>query len=125
MEYRELPEASREHLERHLADREDAKAVQALLALALSDPDGAWVQRRALPLTEHPARSVRAAAALALGHTARLHPELSSAATVTALQALEKRDPELAGRVEDALDDVRTFSHDQRGSEVTSDPSTP
>jgi hypothetical protein len=114
MEYRELPRASREQLDRHLSDHDDDGAAEALLALALDDPDGGWVQHRALSLTEHAARSVRAAAALALAHTARLHPELPSPATVTALRELGERDPELRGRVNDALDDVLAFSEDQR-----------
>ena len=111
MEYREPSPSSRVQLDELLAEHEFEVAAEALIALALDDVDGAWVQGRAMVLTSHASPRIRAAAVMALGHLARLHPELPSTA---AAEAIRRADVP-AGRAADALDDIATFSHDHRG----------
>jgi uncharacterized protein YdbL (DUF1318 family) len=51
---------------------------------------------------------IRSAAVLALGHSARRHGYVG--ATVKAALDRLKTDPQLAGRVADAFDDIATFT---------------
>jgi hypothetical protein len=70
--------------------------------------DWRWVEERALQLLQSADVEVRGAAVTALGHLARIHRRLDLERVVPALAAL-RNDPALEGRVEDAMDDIRTF----------------
>jgi hypothetical protein len=111
MEYREPASVTWAQLDELLAAHDDETAAEALIALALDDPDGAWAQERAIALTSHASPDIRAAAVMAIGHLARLHPALPS----TAAAEVVRRADVPVGRAEDALDDIATFSEDQRG----------
>jgi hypothetical protein len=78
------------------------------LSAALHDPDAAWVTDRALRLVNSPDFGVRAAAVTALGHLARIHRAIDEERVVPVLRRLSN-EPEIAGRVEDALDDIAVF----------------
>ncbi|MEV4240874.1 MULTISPECIES: HEAT repeat domain-containing protein [unclassified Nocardia] len=92
-----------------MLDSEDNLAVsQAILRLALHDPDGGWVTDRALALLENPDPNVRSGAVTALGHIARIHRAIDTDRVVPALRELVN-DPIIGGRVEDALDDITVF----------------
>lgn len=102
MEYREPSSASRSQLDERLAAHDYEAAAEAVIALSLDDPDGAWVQERVVALTSHASPAVRAAAVLALGHLAR-HPELPSTAAAAAVRGADVP----VGRAKDALDDEK------------------
>ena len=112
MEYREPTPATRADLEHALAAGDPGAIVEHLLGVVLHEPDGAWVRDLCVGLLGHQRAAVRAAAVTSLGHVARLHPGVSSAESRAALGSVVQSDPDLAGRVEDALDDIRTFSVD-------------
>ncbi|MFC6011790.1 hypothetical protein [Nocardia lasii] len=85
------------------------QAESAIIQLALSDPDGNWVILQALRLLKSRIGSVRATAATAIGHVARIHGSVDKDTVLPALHAL-MTDPETAGRAEDALDDIEIFA---------------
>jgi len=80
----------------------------AIIRLALNDPDGHWVEEVALALMGSGDPNVRAVAATALGHVARIHGEITVGLVIPALKRL-LRDPRTAGRAEDALSDIAIF----------------
>ncbi|MBF6276096.1 hypothetical protein A5780_18720 [Nocardia sp. 852002-20019_SCH5090214] len=84
-------------------------AGEAILRLALHDPDLGWVTDRALELLASSDWRIRAVAATALGHLARLHGGIDKERVVPALRALLD-DEATAGRAEDALDDITMFA---------------
>ncbi|WP_328537931.1 HEAT repeat domain-containing protein [Streptomyces sp. NBC_00344] len=81
---------------------------QALVAAALYVPDRVWVEQWLVHFAVHPDPDVRRAAALALGHLARLHKEVSPQAISAVRKLLEDR--QLAGAATDALEDVEIFT---------------
>jgi hypothetical protein len=92
-----------------MLDSVDGAAVcEAILSVALHDPDAAWLTDRALRLVDSPDFGVRAAAVTAVGHLARIHRAIDEERVVPALCRLSN-EPEIAGRVEDALDDIAVF----------------
>ncbi|MEU1995017.1 hypothetical protein ABZ511_11245 [Nocardia gamkensis] len=85
-----------------MLDSGDGTAVcEAILSVALHDPDAAWVTDRALRLVDCPDFGVRAA-------LARIHRAIDEERVVPALRRLSN-ESEIAGRVEDALDDIAVF----------------
>ncbi|MGW5920544.1 hypothetical protein ACWFPY_16245 [Nocardia fluminea] len=92
-----------------LASDESRIVSETILRLALHDADGAWVTDRALALLDNADTDVRASAATALGHIARIHREIDRDRVVPALRRLLD-DPETAGRADDALDDIEVFT---------------
>ena len=81
----------------------------ALVAVSLSEPDGAWVQDHCMRLLDSPDPQLRALAATSLGHVARIHPHLDHARAVAALERL-RQDEAAAGAAEDALEDIALFT---------------
>jgi hypothetical protein len=87
----------------------DSTAIcRALVAAALHDPDWAWVQEHCLRLLAAPNSDVRGVAATCLGHLARIHGTLDQDRVEPKLRELRK-DPDVGGRAEDALDDIQKF----------------
>ncbi len=88
---------------------DDVKVVcEAILSLALHEPDWEWVEKKAVALSKHSDINVRGVAATALGHLVRLHGRISSNEVISTLKQL-LADPRTAGRAEDALSDIETF----------------
>jgi len=83
--------------------------INAILSLALYDDDWDMVQRACLRLLDDPDQDVVMAAILAIGHGARRHGRIDANVVRPKLNRLA-RDPALAGRVSDALDDIETFA---------------
>ncbi|VDO15750.1 unnamed protein product [Brugia timori] len=100
---------SRQDAEDALASRSSAVVCRALIAIALHEPDWLWAQDRCLEELSNADPDIRGLAATCLGHVARVHRNLEKARAVAALTPL-LADPEVAGRVEDALDDIAAFA---------------
>ncbi|WP_406069493.1 hypothetical protein OG372_17365 [Streptomyces sp. NBC_01020] len=81
---------------------------EALIAAALHVPDRIWVEQWLVHFAGHPIPDVRRAAALALGHLARLHKQVSPQAISAIRNLLD--DGELVGAATDALEDVEIFT---------------
>lgn len=109
MEYREVPPARRDELQRALTGGDDDAVQEALVSLALHDPDGTWVQDQCLALMDHPSWQVRATALTCLGHVARLHGSIDVGRVLPVLRSA-LHDPRTAGYAEQAMDDIETFA---------------
>jgi hypothetical protein len=107
--YQKLDPIDRDEAEAMLASTNAYAATEAILRLALHDPDGTWVTDRALDLLQSPDADIRAVAATALGHVARIHHAIDRQRVIPALQRLMDN-PATAGRAEDALDDIAMFA---------------
>jgi len=108
MHYEDVQAIDREAAERAFASGEPALVTRALVALALHERDWRWVQNQALSRLSDPNPEIRGTAATCLGHLARLH----GASDHHVKEALEQLvgDPLIAGRVEDALDDIQQYA---------------
>ena len=89
------------------------KIEEALLRVTFHDEDWRWVQSYCLKFLGYPDKSVRAVAALCLGHLACIHGKLDIAIVVPALKAL-LTDPDVARKASDALDDIAMFVRNER-----------
>ncbi len=107
--YQKLDPISRDHATAMLESTDSHTVTEAILRLALHDPDGTWVTDRALELLQNPNTDIRSVAATALGHIARIHHTIDTERVVPALQRLANN-PDTAGRAEDALDDIAMFA---------------
>ncbi|WP_169813283.1 HEAT repeat domain-containing protein [Nocardia vaccinii] len=118
--YQSLTPLSRDDALEMMSSSDTRVAGEAILRLALHDPDGGWVTDRALELLNNSAPEVRITAATALGHVARIHRSIDQARVVPALRRLLD-DPATAGRAEDALDDIEVFANPHNGSATNAD----
>ncbi len=110
--YEQPPALTREQAEHALDDEgADAQAVAAaLISAALSVDDDAWLEGRLSAALRHDSPLVRAAAARACGHLARVHGGGGErAGRLRALLEPLLQDPAVRGAARDALDDVETF----------------
>jgi hypothetical protein len=106
--YEELPPISRPAFADALADGTTQQRSQALLRLALHDPDFSFVEQNCHRALDQQDEEFRRAGVLALGHLARLHQRVTDD-TVARLRSL-RSDPQLAGVAADALDDIAVFT---------------
>ena len=80
----------------------------ALVRITYHDPDWRWVQEVCLELASHPNPQLSGLAVTCLGHLARIHGVLDLEKVLPTLKRL-REDPKISGRVDDALDDIKTF----------------
>ena len=81
-----------------------------LLLVSLPDMDEAdWVEATCYTYLGHDDPWVANAAATALGHLARIHGRLDTDKAVAGIEAAKTRHPEMAGRMDDVLDDIAFF----------------
>ncbi|MEV0787621.1 hypothetical protein AB0I52_32670 [Streptomyces sp. NPDC050423] len=80
----------------------------SLISAALYVQDREWVEKWLIHFTRHSDSDVRRAAALALGHLARLHRCVSPQAVDSVRRLLP--DGSLSGAAADALEDVEIFA---------------
>ena len=109
--YEAIPPISRDEALRLLERGTPLDRSRALLGLALHDSDWRWVQNLSLDHLGDSDPAIRATAALALAHLARIHGKLDLETVLPALNSL-KEDPVIGGRVEDALSDISIFASD-------------
>lgn len=115
--YQKLDPISRDDATVMLESTDPHVVTEAILRLALHDPDGAWVTDRALELLRSPSTDIRSVTTTALGHIARIHHTIDTERVIPALQRLAN-DPDTAGRAEDALDDIAMFASENHHREL-------
>lgn len=108
-QYQEPPVTSLAALEAALAMGDSSLISDRLIGLALQGFDADWLTSTALDLTTHPSLNVRKASVTTLGHIARIHRTIDRDRVMTRLHSLSA-DPDLSGRVADALDDIEQFA---------------
>lgn len=107
MEYEEIAFNTRGQLAAALLSGDADKIVPALLGVVLNDPNWEWLQDKCLELLNVDDIRVPRAALLGLGHVARLHRRMNVVRVRSALRAFNR--PQLAGEVEDVLEDIELF----------------
>ncbi len=115
-EFRNPPEMDRNVTIRILSQGTNEEICDALVSLALHDEDWKWSQDQCLFFLDHSAPDVRAVAASCLGHIARIHRQLDRDIVESSLEK-HLSDENIAGNVQDALDDIQIFLGNKRESE--------
>lgn len=87
---------------------DSVRICRALVSLALHDLDLYWVQDICLTFLNDKNPEIGGVAATCLGHLARIHGKLDRERVIAALRSRQD-DPEIGGRVDDALDDIDMF----------------
>ena len=108
MIFDEVKPITRSEAEAGLASGMPDKICDALVRITYHDPDWRWVQEMCLDLTRHTNPDVSGLAVTCFGHLARIHGVLDVQRVLPILRRL-KDDPKIAGRVDDALDDIKTY----------------
>lgn len=108
MRYEEIPQLAQSQIARQLCEMDEKKVAIAILSSALYGTDPEWTEARCVELLTHESKVIRAAALTSIGHNCRIHRRLHNRRTLAVLYVL-RGDPELGGRADDALDDIRMF----------------
>lgn len=109
-EYREVPGFERRAALAALDSGDVGRMVEALLGLALHDPDWNWIQDLCIRYSDHPHANVRGIAVLSFGHVARIHAKLETGRVLPILRrARQDPDPFVRGQAHSALEDVQSF----------------
>lgn len=89
------------------------RVSRALVRLALHERDCAFVEDVLAIQLQSPDVWVRGVAATCVGHVARIHRVVDTLRLLPLLKSLGS-DPRTAGRMEDALEDIKTFARKKR-----------
>ena len=100
---------TKDDLESFLRSNDVGLVTDALLYLCCSVEDREWIQDKCLELFEHEDEDVSGLAVTCLGHVARIHSTINKNKVVPVLRQ-KLNDRRLAGRAQDALDDIRKFT---------------
>ena len=84
------------------------RICDSLIRVTYHDPDWRWVQNVCLRLVNHSNGEISGLAVSCLGHLARMHRVLDVEKVLPTLRKL-REDPKISGRVDDALDDIKTY----------------
>lgn len=106
--YQNYQPIDRKVAEDAFASRDAKNICEALVSVALNDPDWRWAQNQCLYFLGNKSPEIRGLAATCLGHIARVHRQLEKEKVLSALREHLNDDP-ILGRVEDALDDIGMF----------------
>lgn len=80
----------------------------ALVSVTFYEEDWKWSQTQCLHFLNHKNCDISGLAATCLGHIARIHHKLDKKIVIAALKT-RLNDPNISGRVQDALDDIDIF----------------
>ncbi len=106
--FRDVTPISREQASIAFASNNVEAICDALIRITYHDPDWRWVQEQCIRFAEFPDADVRGLAVTCLGHLARIHRKLNLEEVLPVLESLLK-DPDVAPRVLDTLDDIKIF----------------
>jgi hypothetical protein len=109
MRYEEPQSATWADVDAAVALGDEDAIVDRLVGAVQSEPDWARSQEACLKLLQHPAMAVRSLSITCLGHVARIHRNIDRPKVLDALGRLAEEEPELEGRVDDALSDIKIF----------------
>jgi hypothetical protein len=109
MKYEDPQPMRREEAERIFASGTSLQVQDALVRVALHEPDWLWVQAQCLRILGDSDVNTQTVAIRCLGHLARIHGTLNLELVGPTLLSL-KDNPALSGAVEDAFDDITMFT---------------
>jgi hypothetical protein len=107
LKYEQIGPMSRDEAEAALSSGDYHLMARALISIGLHDMDWQWVQQQAIRFLSHRNEILVSAAILSIAHTARVNQAIDKAIVIPALKAVAAEDAKYAGRVQDALDDIR------------------
>ena len=108
MKYEDVEPISRQEALSAFSSGSPEAIADALIRAVLHDPDWRWTQDICIKYANHEDQSIRLLAVTCFGHLARIHRKLDLDRVLPILEGLSK-DEKTAGRVEDAIDDIRLF----------------
>jgi hypothetical protein len=108
MNYQHVQPFSRRTAEIAFASGNIKNVCEALVSVALHDCDWRWAQDTCLNFLNSESLEVRGIAATCLGHIARIHRQLDKEKVLAALRK-HLNEEAMAGRIEDAMDDIGMF----------------
>lgn len=108
MKYEELGPIGRREALAELSSGDTGRVTRALVRVALHESDRKWVEDLIAAHLESSDRSVCGVAVTCAGHVARIHGALDTARLLPMIRRLAS-DPDVAGRVADALDDIEMY----------------
>lgn len=106
--FHEAPQILRIDALKAFASGESEQICKALVSVAFHENDWRWVQEKCLEFLASDDADISGLAATCLGHIARIHRSLDKERVMTALTQ-RLGDSRIAGRIEDALDDIMCF----------------
>jgi len=106
--YTEVVPIAKSEAEQIFASDQADNICDAMVGIAFFEQDWKWAQDKCLSFLESTNTDVSRLAATCLGHIARIHHKIEK----KVIAALRSRlnDANIAGQVEDALDDIEQFT---------------
>ena len=93
----------------NLKSPDDRLATGALLAITHNDQDWEWTQDLCIKLLNSPNIHLQYLSVTCLGHIARIHSKINEKKVLAAFNK-KMSDPEIVGRIEDAISDINIFT---------------
>lgn len=109
MEYHNVLPLDKDSAQKIFASNDVDRICDAMVVIAFHEPDWKWVQDICLTFFMSDDPAVSGLAATCLGHVARIHGQLEKEKVLPLLYS-RLSDPQIAGRIEDALDDIEMFT---------------
>lgn len=101
---------NKDSAERMFASNDVEKICNALLAIAFHEKDWKWAQDKCLAFFFSDNPDISGLAATCLGHIARIHHQIEKDKVISILRG-KLGDRRIAGRIEDAIDDIEMFTN--------------
>ena len=107
-QYHDVNPIDKEAAEKMLSSDTIELVCQTMVSIAFHESDWHWAQDKFLKLLFHKNHNVSGLAATCLGHLARIHNTLEKDRVIRTLK-MHLNNSEIAGRIEDALDDIKIY----------------
>jgi len=109
LQYEDVVPVDKEKAAQTFQSNDSDKIVHAMLGVTYHESDWEWVQEWCLRFLDSTDPALRNVAIICLGHLARIHKKLDKTKVVSALRS-HLKEPEYAGRIENALEDIEMFA---------------
>jgi hypothetical protein len=110
MKYEQIEPIDRNQAEKLLDSNHRDSICRTLVSVATFESDRRWAQSQCLRFARHDDPFVRGAAAICLGHLARIHGVIDEDEVVPIVrELLRDKDPGTRGKAQDTLSDFSTF----------------
>jgi hypothetical protein len=106
--YQDVLPIKKNDAEIFFASNEIEKIATTLVSISFYEKDWKWVQDKCLEYLFHPDDVISGLAATCLGHVARVNRKLEKKKVIILLRS-RLDNLQIAGRIEDAIDDINTY----------------
>jgi hypothetical protein len=107
--FKDVPSMDKASLDAAFSSGDTEKICNAMVSMAYHEHDWHWAQEKCLSFLQYSDIQISGLAATCLGHIARIHRQLDKEKVLRSLREKACINPEVAGRIEDALDDIEAF----------------